>query len=62
MSYTIKFDRNKCRGCGACTLCDNWQFDSDGKVSPVETDIDEIGCNQDAADACPMSIIEIIEK
>ena len=59
MGFKIEFDRKNCRGCGACTTCDNWKFGDDGKVSPIKTEFEEIGCNQDAADVCPAGIIRI---
>ena len=62
MKYKIKFDKSACIGCGACTSCDNWKFDDNGKVFPIETEFDEIGCNQDAADICPIDLIEIIKS
>ena len=61
MSYTIKFKREECLGCGACTMCDNWQFDDDGKVTPQKTELEEIGCNEQASEVCPAQIIEIIK-
>lgn len=61
MKYKIEFDRENCRGCGACTTCENWKFDDDGKVSPIKTELEEIGCNQDVVDICPAGIISIKE-
>jgi ferredoxin len=59
--YKITQDREKCIGCGACvSVCpDNWEMKDDGKSSPKKTTISEIGCNQEAADSCPVSIIHI---
>ena len=63
MAYKISIDRSKCIGCQACaTLCsDNWKIDDDGKASPIKTDVKEIGCNQKAADGCPVKIIHVKE-
>ncbi len=61
MSYKIEFDKTKCRGCGACTFCDNWKFGDDMKAYPVKTELEELGCNQEAADICPVGIIHIHE-
>ena len=62
MKYKIEFNQDECKGCGACTTCDNWEFDdSNGKVNPKETELKEIGCNQDAADICPVQIIKIVK-
>jgi len=60
--YKIKFDKSRCAGCGACTICDNWELNADGIAEPKKIVLKEIGCNQDAADACPMGIIEIQEE
>ena len=62
MTYKIEFDRNKCRGCGACITCDNWKFDEDGKVSPIKIEIEEIGCNQNVVDICPANAVKITEE
>jgi len=62
MKYKIKFDKKKCRGCGACTVCENWKLGSDGEVAPIKSEFDDIGCNQDAVDVCPIGIIEIVEQ
>ena len=54
-------DIEKCIGCGACTTCDNWELKDDGKAHPKRTEADEIGCNQEAADICPVKCITIEE-
>lgn len=59
MKYKIEFNKENCRGCGACTQCDNWEMDEEGKAHPIKTELEEIGCNQDAADICPAEIIQI---
>ena len=61
MSYKIEFNKDDCVGCGVCTMCENWKMGEDGKAHPVKTELDEIGCNQDAVDICPAGIIKIIE-
>jgi len=61
MAYKIEFERERCMGCGACTQCDNWEMSDDGKVSPIKTELEEIGCNQDAAGVCPIDIITVTE-
>ena len=57
----IKQDRDECIGCGACaaTCPENWRMDDDGKATPIKTELKEIGCNQEAADSCPVEIIHI---
>ncbi len=60
--YKIELDKDTCIGCGACTVaCDNFILDGD-KAKPVKTEVDELGCNQDAADGCPVSAIKIEKK
>jgi len=43
-------------------MCDNWQFADDGKVTPQKTELEEIGCNEQASEVCPAQIINIIKK
>jgi len=57
--YKIIFTREKCIGCGACTNCDNWKLKDDGKASPIKTELNNIGCNKQAAEICPIKIIKI---
>ena len=60
--YKIKQDREKCIGCGSCVaVCgENWEMDG-AKSKAKATEVKEIGCNQKAADACPVGIITIEE-
>ncbi len=58
--FRIKFNKRACRGCGACTVCDNWSLGSDGKAIPKKMEVDDIGCNQEAADFCPINVIKIV--
>ena len=61
--YKIVHERDKCIGCGACVnICDNWEMADDGKSKPKQTEIDELGCNKEAADACPAACIKIKEE
>lgn len=67
----IIHEKEKCIGCGACVaVCPSfWEMKDDNKshiknsiTTPEgneELVIDEIFCNQDAADSCPVSIIHI---
>jgi ferredoxin len=65
----------KCIGCGSCAaICSaTWGMSDDGKAHAVganknpadgneELEIEQIGCNQDAADICPVQCIKIIKK
>lgn len=61
MKYKIIQEREKCIGCGTCVaLCpDNWEMKSDNKASLKKTEVEDIGCNQRAADSCPVQCIKI---
>ena len=61
MAYKINVDKEKCIGCGACTVqCDNFEI-KEGKAVAKKTEVEDIGCNQEAADVCPVDAI-IIKK
>ena len=64
MTVKIIHDKNICIGCGACAaVCPvNWEMGSDGKSKPKKTELDEIGCNMDAAQSCPVNCIHIDEN
>jgi ferredoxin len=63
----------ECIGCGSCVaICPKfWEMGDDGKAYPktgtknlkgdYELEIKKVECNKDAADSCPVQIIEIIE-
>ena len=66
----IIHDKDACIGCGTCAaVCSkHWKMASDGKSELVgakkngnnfELEVGEIGCNQDAAEACPVNCIHI---
>ncbi len=59
----ITQDHDACIGCGACVaICpDNWEM-KDGKAVPKETEPDDAGCNQQAADSCPVNCIKVETK
>lgn len=71
----IILERQKCIGCGSCeALCPNyWKMQEDGKISLLESkenpetgnqerEIENIGCNQTAAEACPVQCIHIVKS
>jgi len=60
-AFKIIHERDKCIGCGACaSICpENWEIADDGKSKPKMTNLDALGCNQEAADACPVGCIKI---
>jgi len=63
-NYKIEHDRDSCIGCGACaSICPaNWEMAKDGKSNPKKTELIDLGCNQQAADACPVQCIKIVTK
>jgi ferredoxin len=61
MPYKIEFYKEKCLGCGACTQCNNWELGKDRKASPKKTELDDVGCNREAEEICPVKAIKIIE-
>lgn len=59
--YKIKINKEACIGCGACTAqCDNFEMDGD-KAKAKQTEVDDLGCNKDAADVCPVNAIRVVE-
>ncbi len=63
----------ECIGCGTCVaICPKfWEMGDEGKArlkggkknsetGDYELEIEKIGCNKDAAEACPVQVIKII--
>ena len=62
MKYKITVDKEKCIGCGACAAqCDNFEMKED-KAVVKKTKVEELGCNQESADICPVEAITIKKK
>lgn len=59
MAFSVEVDSGKCIGCLACTRCNNFVCGNDFKVRAVCIEVDEIGCNQEAAALCPVGAIVI---
>jgi ferredoxin len=60
MAFKIEIT-DDCIGCSQCVNhCDNYEV-TDGKAHPKNAQVDEIGCNQKAADECPVKCIHITE-
>ena len=68
----IVFERNKCIGCGTCSvICPvHWKMGDDGRVDlkdatvngeKMEKEIEEESCNGEAAQSCPMQCIHIVD-
>lgn len=60
----IVLERDQCIGCGSCqVVCPKyWKLADDGKaeyLGPEELEAKEIGCNQEAADVCPVQCIHL---
>ena len=65
--------RDKCIGCGTCVaVCPAfWQMGDDGKSNlkdakdaggnKFELEVDDVGCNKEAAASCPVQVI-IVEE
>lgn len=62
MPFKIILDRDACIGCGSCAaICpENWVMEGD-KSKPKKTQVKEIGCDKEAADACPVQCITMKE-
>ena len=69
----IIHERDNCIGCGACvSICSKyWEMSDDGKSTLLnavdnsgkyELETETIGCNQEAADSCPVHCIVIIKE
>ena len=59
MAFAVEVDPGKCIGCLACTRCNNFVCGNDFKAQAVRSVVDEIGCNQEAAEICPVGAITI---
>lgn len=59
----IKFEREKCIGCGTCTaLCpENWELKG-AKAKPKKIELEEEGCNREAEQNCPVNCIHVMGK
>jgi len=74
--FMVKHDRENCIGCGACANVypEDWEMNEDGKSSfkkgkrlddgSEEGNIpdDHYDGNKEAAEACPVNVIHIINK
>lgn len=61
--YKIEHDLDACIGCGACiSVCpENWEMDDNGKAQIKNKEVNDICCNQEAKDACPVDCIRIAQ-
>jgi ferredoxin len=59
MAYKIVVNEETCIGCGACAAsCDNFEMD-EGKAHAKKAEVEDLGCNQEAADVCPVDAIKV---
>lgn len=62
----IKLEKEKCISCGTCwSICDRFfEAGEDNKSSlrggVQEIEVEETGCAQNAAEACPVQCIKIV--
>ncbi len=63
MAVKIRYEEDKCIGCGSCAaVCpDNWELEG-AKAKPKKTELDEVGCNKQAEEACPVNCIHVEES
>lgn len=62
VNFKIEVDKEACIGCGACVAtCDNFELE-EGKAYAKKTEINEIGCSQEAADVCPVGAIKVTKE
>lgn len=56
----IKIDKNKCIGCGTCTVIapKSFKLGDDGKAQPIELPGDSEEKIKEAVDTCPVDAIE----
>lgn len=60
--FKLSVDKEKCIGCGSCVaVCNNWEINDEGKAKPIKAEVEELGCNKEAEDICPVNAIEINE-
>lgn len=64
--YTIEYDRDGCIGAGSCVgACSgNWSMGDDNKANVAKKEIEEeeLACNKEAAESCPVNVIHIINN
>lgn len=57
--WEISVDKEKCIGCGACAAqCKNFEI-KNGLAIAKKTKVNELGCNKDAEEVCPVGAIKI---
>jgi len=61
MAHKVKVDKECCIGCGSCVaICPEvFELGEDGKSCAKIDEVEEIGCAQQAAEACPANCITV---
>jgi ferredoxin len=60
--FRIEIKTEDCIGCGSCvSVCDNWELKGD-KAHPKKAELEEMGCNKEAEEICPVQCIKIIKE
>lgn len=73
MKFKIVHNKKECIGCGSCvSVCGSfWEMGSDNKSdlkgsnkseSKEILELDDLGCNMQAAEICPVNCIHIFEE
>ena len=57
--YRITLDSDACIGCLACTRCKIFEVRGDMRAHAVRSEVDDLGCCREVADACPVGAIVI---
>lgn len=61
--YKISVDEDKCVGCGACVaICEEAFEMKKGKSVPIREEVEELSCEKEAAENCPVEAISIEEE
>ena len=60
MSYSIKVDKDTCIGCGSCeAICPEGFLMKNGKAVPKKASVEELDCQEEAKQACPVGAISV---
>ena len=62
MTYRLEVDIYACIGCVACTRCDNFEMEMDGRTRAIKTEVDHPGCNDEVAEQCPVGAIKVTKS
>ena len=59
--FKVQVDKDKCIGCGSCAaICPaNFVIEKDGKAHSIKEKVENLGCNQIAAETCPVEAIRV---